>query len=104
MNSVIISVKSKKVPEQKIYEKYRNQFLAKVIYNVIAFVYYVLAGMGVAAACVFGTHALLPNIDFYTFLALIMVEMIPGLCIITLGAYAGKVGIYKLLCKITGSK
>ena len=101
MNSVIISVKSKKVPEQKVYEKYRNQFLAKVIYNVMAFIYYLLAGMGVAAACVFGTHALLPNIDFYSFLALIMVEMIPGLCIIALGAYVGKVGIYKLLCMLT---
>ena len=101
MNSVIISVKSKKVPEQKIYEKYRNQFLAKVIYNVMAFIYYLLAGMGVAAACVFGTHALLPNIDFYSFLAIIMVEMIPGLCIIAIGAYAGKVGIYKLLCMLT---
>ena len=101
MNSVIISVKSKKVPEQKIYEKYRNQFLAKVIYNVMAFIYYLLAGMGVAAACVFGTHALFPNIDFYSFLALIMVEMIPGLGIIALGAYAGKVGIYKILCMLT---
>ena len=101
MNSVIISVKSKKVPEQKIYKKYRNQFLAKCIYNVIAFVYYVLASMAVVAVCVIGTHTLLPNINFYTFLALIMVEMIPGLGIIAIGAYAGKVGIYKLLCMLT---
>lgn len=101
MNSVIISVKSKKVPEQKIYEKYRNQFLAKVIYNVMSFTYYVLASVALGVVCVLGTHALLPNIGFYGFLALIMVEMIPGLCLIALGAYAGKVGIYKLLCMLT---
>ena len=104
MNSVIISVKSKKVPEQKIYKKYRNQFLAKVIYNVMAFIYYLLASIAVVVACVLGTHALLPNINFYIFLALIMVEMIPGLCIIAIGAYISKIGIYKLLCKITGSR
>lgn len=101
MNSIIISVKTKKVPEQKIYEKYRNQFIAKVIYNVMAFIYYLLASMAVLAVCVFGTHALLPNIGFYGFLALIMVEMIPGLFIIAIGAYVGKVGIYKLLCMLT---
>lgn len=101
MNSIIISVKSKKVPEQKVYEKYRNQFLAKCIYNVMAFVYYVLASMAIVTLCVIGTHTLLPNINFYTFLALIMVEMIPGLGIIAIGAYASKVGIYKLLCMLT---
>ena len=104
MNSIIISVKSKKVPEQTIYKKYRNQFLAKVIYNVMSLIYYIFASVALGVVCVLGTHTLLPNINFYSFLALIMVEMIPGMCIIAFGAYAGKVGIYKLLCKITGSK
>lgn len=101
MNSVIINVKSKKVPEDKIYKKYRNRFLAKCIYNVGAFMYYVLAVTVIAAACILGTHALFPDMNFYKFLALIMVEMIPGMCLIALGAYAGKIGIYKILCFLT---
>ena len=78
--------------------------LAKGIYNVVAMFYYIVAGAGVATIATFGTHALFPDMEFYTFLAVVMVEMFFGLFIIAGGACVGKCLVYKILCKITGSK
>lgn len=81
-----------------------EKLLAKAIYNVVGMAYYIIAGGLMATLCCLGTHALFPDMEFYTFLVVVMVEMYMGLFIIAGGAYVGKRIIYMILCKITGSK
>ena len=85
-------------------KKRTEKLLAKGIYNTVAMMYYVIAGLVIAAIATLGTHALFPDMGFYTFLVVVMVEMYIGLFIIAGGAYVGKRVIYKILCKITRSK
>ena len=85
-------------------KKRTEKLLAKAIYDVVGMAYYIIAGGLMATLCTLGTHALFPDMWFYHFLALVMIEMFVSLFIIAGGAYVGKRIIYKILCKITGSK
>ena len=101
MNSVIISVKSKKVPEDQIYKTYRDKFLAKCIYNICAFLFYLLGGAFVGTIAAVVPHVLFPNVEFHIYLAMCLVTAFIAIFPAVVLGYLVRVGIYKILCAIT---
>lgn len=101
MNSVIISVKSKKVPEQKIYKTYRDKFIAKSIYNVGAFIFWVIGGMLDAIIATFVPHLLFPNVEFHIYCAMVLVTAFIAIFPVAVLGCLAKMGIYKILCFLT---
>ena len=82
----------------------RDKFLAKAIYNTGALIMYIILGAAVGAGAAFIPHLVNPGLGFYDHLIWSMIVafilMFPAVLI----GYGIKVGVYKLLCKITHSK
>lgn len=82
----------------------RDKFLAKMIYNSSAMVFYAIGGgiVGILSALI--PHLIAPELDFYTYLIWVMIVAFIGICILAVVACLVKMGVYKLLCMITRSK
>ena len=101
MESIIIQAKTRKHSEKELYKKYRDRFIAKSIYNVGAFIFWVIGGALDALIAVFLPHLLFPNVEFHIYCAMVLVTgFIAIFPVVVLGCLA-KMGIYKLLCMLT---
>ena len=82
----------------------RDKFLAKAIYNTGALIVYLVLGAAVGASAAFIPHLINPGLDFYDHLIWGMITAFVLMFPAVLIGYGIKMGVYKLLCKITHSK
>ena len=101
MESIIIQAKAKKVSEKEMYKKHRDQFIAKSIYNVGAFIFWVIGGMLDAIIATFVPHLLFPNVEFHIYCAMVLVTAFIAIFPVAVLGCLAKMGIYKILCAST---
>ena len=101
MESIIIQAKTRKPSEKELYKKYRDRFIAKSIYNVGTFIFWVIGGALDALIAAFLPHLLFPNIGFYPYLGMAMITAFLAIFPVAVLGCLAKMGIYKILCFIT---
>lgn len=101
MESIIIQAKTRKPSEKELYKKYRDRFIAKSIYNIGTFIFWVIGGALDALIAAFLPHLLFPNVDFYTYLSMALVTAFLAIFPVAVLGCLVKMGIYKILCMLT---
>lgn len=82
----------------------RDKAIAKMIYNIGSMAMFLIGGGIVGATSALIPYWINPSLDFYDYLIWVIIAAFIGMCIMAALAYPIKCGVYKILCKITGSK